>query len=235
MAKKEQNISHVHDKFFKENFSQKEVASEFIQTVLSAEICNRLDFTKLEISNASFVDEDLSENFADLVYTIDYQGNNKIQICLLLEHKSYLDEYPHLQLNRYMLNIWQQNIKQKQPLMPTIPMIIYHGKSTWKYRKFADYFKNMDENLSCYVPNFDYELVDLSKLPDDKIMGFKNKFLALSTLLMKYSHRQKYLLEIRDKFEKIVKEIENFSDLKVIHSSFLYIFPKYVSKVADNV
>src|ERR1700712_2297198 len=100
---KKQNISNIHDKFFKENFSKKEIAAEFLQTIFPETLKAVIDLASLELSNASFVDEELAENFADLVYLADYQGNTKVQISLLLEHKSFKDDYPHLQLMRYML------------------------------------------------------------------------------------------------------------------------------------
>ena len=46
--------------------------------------------------------------------------------------------------------------------------------------------------LSRYVPTFDYVLIDLSLLPDEKIAAFTNQFLRLSTALMKYESRRKW-------------------------------------------
>ena len=68
-----------------------------------------------------------------------------------------------------MLNIWKTQIKQGKGLTPIIPIIVYHGKDRWKYKPFKAYFKELDDFLSGYTPNFDYIKVDLSDYSDEEI------------------------------------------------------------------
>ena len=63
----EQQIN-PHDKFFKEIFSRKNEVKDFIQGFLPTEIVENIQFESLELDSNSYVDEELKENFADIVY-----------------------------------------------------------------------------------------------------------------------------------------------------------------------
>jgi predicted transposase/invertase (TIGR01784 family) len=82
----------------------------------------------LKLSNGSFIDADLAEHLADLVYEVEYAGD-QASIILLFEHKSYQEDFPEWQLLRYMTNIWKEEQKQKKNSKIVIPIIIHHGKT----------------------------------------------------------------------------------------------------------
>ncbi|MEZ4828082.1 MAG: Rpn family recombination-promoting nuclease/putative transposase [Bacteroidia bacterium] len=42
--------------------------------------------------------------------------------------KSYPVDFPHLQILRYMLEIWDRQVREQQPLSLIIPILVYHGK-----------------------------------------------------------------------------------------------------------
>jgi predicted transposase/invertase (TIGR01784 family) len=184
----------------------------------------KLRLETLELENNSFVDENLEEYFADILYTCQYGASEKIRIALLYEHKSYKEDYPHWQLNKYMLSVWQSGLKQKKNKpIPIIPIVIYHGKEKWTYQPMNSYFGNIDDNLFKYIPNFEYHLFDLNKISDEKITNFKNKFLAVSALLFKYSSFKKYVKKIENELIDLMKLIDNQDDNKFIKSVVLYI------------
>ncbi len=177
-------IINPHDKFFKETFSKKEEARDLILHILPKQLSNRIDITSLELDKTSYVDEELKENFSDIVYNCRYNKTVDIKISFLIEHKSYRVDYPHIQLLKYLLKIWETNIKQKQVLTPVIPIIIYHGKHEWNKQNFIDYFPGIDENIKCFLPIFDYLLTDLSKYSDEDIMDMFNTITVTTSLLL---------------------------------------------------
>jgi len=61
------------------------------------------------LSNASYVDEDLSEYFADLVYETTF-AREGVLITLLFEHKSFT-EFPQWQLLQYITNTGKEEQK----------------------------------------------------------------------------------------------------------------------------
>jgi predicted transposase YdaD len=158
-------IQNVHDKFFKESFSRVDVASNFLEEMVNDSFVKKLHLDTLKLENGSYIDEKFEESFADIIYTCQYGKENKtVKIALLYEHKSYKEDYPHWQLVKYMVNVWQSDTKQRRAKpIPIIPIVIYHGKAKWKHQSMREYFENLDEDFFKYIPDFEYHLVDLSK------------------------------------------------------------------------
>ena len=215
-----------HDAIFKENFSKLENAIDLINNVLPKEIKDGIDFKTLVLENDSYTDKKLKKYFSDLVYTCDYK-NNQIKIALLFEHKSYFVEYPHFQLLKYKIKIWEQNIKKKEPFKIVIPIIFYHGVKKWNYISFKEYFKEIDENLIKYIPIFEYLLIDLSKYSDDEVKDkmfntIENKILMN---IMKNIFNEKKITENLVKYLEVGRlYFENESGIKFIESVIYYLF-----------
>ncbi|WP_169703963.1 Rpn family recombination-promoting nuclease/putative transposase [Candidatus Kuenenia stuttgartensis] len=81
-------ILNPHDKFFKETFSIRENAIDFLSGRFPPEILKKLDLSTLTQDNSSYIDEELKEHFSDIVYTC-FCKDKEIRITLLFEHKSY--------------------------------------------------------------------------------------------------------------------------------------------------
>ena len=194
-------ITNPHDKFFKESFTNKEIATDFIKGSFPKELVDNLDLSSLDLDNNSYIDEELKDYYSDLVYNCSYK-DMKIKISILFEHKSFVPDYPFLQLLKYIIKIWDFNIKQKEKLIPVIPLIFYHGKEKWEYKKINQYFTGIDNILEKYIPAFDYLLMDLSKYDNEDIKEkiFKNEFLKISLLIFKNIYDE----------EKLKKNLENF-------------------------
>ncbi|MEA5139622.1 Rpn family recombination-promoting nuclease/putative transposase [Arcicella rigui] len=180
------HLNNPHDKFFKETFSRLDIAQSFIEETFPSEIRDKINLLTLTKINASFTDADLSEHLADIVYQTEYAGQQAL-VSLLFEHKSYPEKYPHLQLLRYMNNVWHEEQKQNKPLSVVISTVIYHGESTWKKLSMLTYFGNTHESLHPFIPQFDYLLFSLNGIEDYQIENFKSDMLGLATMLMKHS------------------------------------------------
>ncbi|RME55879.1 MAG: transposase, partial [Deltaproteobacteria bacterium] len=76
-------ITNPHDAFFKETFSKKAYAADFLEGVLPAPLRAKLDLDTLRLENASYIDERLAEHFSDLVYGCTWQGSREIRVSLL--------------------------------------------------------------------------------------------------------------------------------------------------------
>ncbi len=189
----DKNLANSHDKFFKNLFSRKKEVKEFIIKTLPKELVKNINLKTLKLDNSEYVDEQLKSSYSDVVYNCLYGENTEIKISILFEHKSYPEKYPHLQLLRYILNLWQTQIKQKQNLTPVIPIIFYHGQQKWNKKTFEDYFYNIDNELRRFIPEFDYQLIDTSNYSDLEIKKlFDSLELQIGLLLLKNifdSHR----------------------------------------------
>ena len=98
-----------HDLFFKQTFSIRENAVDFVKHTLPPELADGIDFSTLALEKGSHVDTTLAEHFSDTVYTCQFSGI-KIKIALLFEHKSSPDNNLQFQLHRYMGNLWENSI-----------------------------------------------------------------------------------------------------------------------------
>ena len=185
-------IASPHDKFFKEVFSDIENVADFINGIFPEEIKANLNLNSLAIDNNSYIDEKLEEQFSDIVYTCEYKGTGQIRVTLLFEHKSYQVKYPHFQILKYMVNIWETCIKQNTELTPVIPVVVYHGEGRWDSRDLSEYFSGIDKNLVRYIPGFNYILADLSRYTDDEIKDslFQKVSLETAFLIMKNIHNE---------------------------------------------
>ena len=125
-------LSNPHDRFFKETFSRIEVARDLLANYLPAEVVALLDLDTLEARPDSFIDADLQEQFADLLYKVQLRDGREAYVYLLLEHKSYADPATPFQLLRYEVRIWEQDRRNGEELRPIIPLVLYHGREQWQ-------------------------------------------------------------------------------------------------------
>ena len=63
-------IANPHDRFFKDVFSRRETAQDFLQHYLPPDLRDQLDLASLEISKDSFIDAELQEHFSGLLYKV---------------------------------------------------------------------------------------------------------------------------------------------------------------------
>jgi predicted transposase YdaD len=79
-----------HDALFKHVFSHPKRAAEELRHVLPDRVARHIDWQTLEPLPGSFVDDELRERHADLLYRVRLGGRPAF-IYILLEHKSHDD------------------------------------------------------------------------------------------------------------------------------------------------
>jgi len=169
-------IQNPHDKFFKETFGNLAVAKDFLRNYLPQNIMDIVDINSLEPQKDSFINEELQEVFSDMLFQVDI-NNKEGYIYFLFEHKSYPSQNIAFQLLNYMVRIWERKMKieidHKIPVV--IPLVIYHGKETWKIKtslgEMIRGYEDLPEEIRAYIPNYQYVLYDISRFSDDEIKG----------------------------------------------------------------
>lgn len=167
------DITNPHDKFFKETFSQPEIARDFLANYLPEAVRPLLDLNQLKLEKDSFVDPQLLEHFSDLLYGVPLaEGEGTVFVYLLLEHKSYFDPLTPLQILGYMVRFWERRGREGQKtLEPIIPLVLYHGRERWQgSQRLGDLYTGPEE-LRLYLPDFTYQLTDLSRHNSETIKG----------------------------------------------------------------
>jgi len=121
-------LSQPHDRFFSKCFSHMETAEDILINNIPA-IAKLIAPGTLQNCSEKFVNQELERYYSDLLLKANLKNGGEVYIYLLIEHKSYQTPKISFDLNRYMLQIWEDEIEKTKPLPFIFPIVIYHGKS----------------------------------------------------------------------------------------------------------
>jgi len=160
-----------HDVLFKDTFGEIDKARQALRAALPSEVDALVDWSKLRRDSASFVNKELSERFADLLYSAVTRDGEPIFVYLLFEHKSSHDPWAVLQMLEYMAEIWRM-YRRKEPNAPHLPPILPHlfthvrrGTTSEQRVVFQDCFGpslTSIPSLGAYVPHFEVVYQELA-------------------------------------------------------------------------
>lgn len=197
--------SKPHDEFFKATFGRIEIALDYLLSMLPATLLQELDLSKLKRINGSFVSPALKETFSDVVYQSPLIGTEQsVLLSFIIEHKSKPESRPHFQLLRYMLDFWEEQLKQhkqkkqksKAILSPIIPILVYQGQEKWEKPNMSSYFgKELPLSLLPFLPQFDYIFTHVTAMSDAQILELKKGLLINTFLMMKHIWNPEYILQ----------------------------------------
>jgi recombination-promoting nuclease RpnB len=120
------NLISPHDKLFKITMSRPDVAKEFLQEHLPANIKKLVDLSTLKQEPTEFIDEILQGCESDILYSVHF-GHKQGYIYSLFEHLSGPDEMIALRVLRYMICVmeWHWKKTKAKVLCPIYPIIVY--------------------------------------------------------------------------------------------------------------
>ncbi|MGY8619541.1 Rpn family recombination-promoting nuclease/putative transposase [Pantoea agglomerans] len=186
--KKKNSTPTPHDATFRQFLSQPDIARDFMELHLPAELRAICDLSTLKLESGSFVEDDLRQYFSDILYSLK-TSNGDGYIHVLVEHQSTPDRHMAFRLMRYAVAAMHRHLEAGHKQLPlVIPVLFYTGKrSPYPYStRWLDEFEDplLAENL--YVSTF--PLVDVTVIPDEEIMGHRS--MAALTLLQKHIHQR---------------------------------------------
>ncbi|MCH1896811.1 Rpn family recombination-promoting nuclease/putative transposase [Leptospira borgpetersenii] len=125
-------VNNPHDRLIRETFQDKKEAATFFKNTLPPEVVELLDLENLELTESSFVSEELKQEQTDLLFQIPLKSGNKSNVYLLFEHKSYLENTIYIQLLGYLTEIYRNQQRSGESFSVVIPFVFYHGEKEWK-------------------------------------------------------------------------------------------------------
>jgi predicted transposase YdaD len=177
-----------HDTFIRAIMGNREIALNYFETCLPEKVLKNLDFSSLRQLPDTYVSKELQKSISDIVYSCRKAGSEvEVKICLLIEHKSYIDKYTPIQIGSYIFSGLLKQISDGESPSLIIPILLYHGKAQWEYRTLVGLFDKLEPELQEFVPDYQYIFHNLGQIPDNQIQALHNKFLAASLLALKYS------------------------------------------------
>jgi Putative transposase, YhgA-like/Domain of unknown function (DUF4351) len=203
-----------HDALFKSAFTEVEHAAAHLRVILPAELCARIDFTKLAVVPGSFVDANLRFRHTDVLYRAVIGGKEAL-IYLLHEHQSRVEALMGFRVLRYEVRIWDHYIAahpQTKKLPPILAVVVYHGETGWyAATSFEDLLDVGDEDRAAvgpYVPRFQFVLDDLTVSSDAELRSRPmSAFARLVLWLLKHAREPGHILGGLEPWAAVIGEL----------------------------
>ena len=119
-----------HDEFFRRIYSSPEFAKDLIKVGLSQKTRKLMDLDQIRSERERF-----RVKTVDLMFSVPLKktGEEDYRFFILIEHKSSCDpKRLFRQIFSYQCGFYEQSLREDKPPKPLIPLVIYHGKSSWK-------------------------------------------------------------------------------------------------------
>lgn len=186
MKKKKSPVPH--DATFRQFLKHPDVARDFMQLHLPAELREICDLNTLRLESGSFVEDDLRQYFSDVLYSLKTSAGDGY-IHVLIEHQSTPDRHMAFRLMRYAIAAMQRHLEAGHKKLPlVIPVLFYTGKRT-PYPYSTRWFDEFDDpGVAENLYGSAFPLVDVTVIPDDEIMTHRS--MAALTLMQKHIHQR---------------------------------------------
>ncbi len=221
-------IQNPHDKFFKKVFGDPLRAKDFLVNYLPESIVDIIDVDSLELQKDSYIDQELQESFSDLLYKT--KVNKWVgYLYLLFEHKSYPSRDIAFQLLKYIVRIWDRKIEGLGQLPVIIPLVIYHGKDTWKIRSVLEEiisgYNELPADIKRLIPNYEFLFYDFCRFTDEEIKGETTNQIAIMLMREIQAKGPSAIVDITSKIAILIRQIEDQSlGLEYFEIIMRYIF-----------
>ncbi|EIW9274961.1 Rpn family recombination-promoting nuclease/putative transposase [Klebsiella variicola] len=202
--KKKPGTPTPHDATFRQFLANPDVARDFMQLHLPAELQALCDLNTLKLESGTFVEDDLRQYASDILWSMKTTTGDDGYIHLLLEHQSSADKNMAFRQLRYAVAAMQRHLEAGHKKLPlVIPVLFYHGsRSPYPFStNWLDCFSNPEQAGRVYTN--DFPLVDVTVINDDEIMNHRR--MAALTLLMKHI-RQRDMMELLDRLPRVMVE-----------------------------
>ena len=231
-------INNPHDKFIKALMNDRQMALEYLHNFLEKEIAERIDFDSIYISDSSYIDENLSSSFSDIVFHARLKDTKEdIEIGLLIEHKSYIEVYTIFQILYYLSSAWIKAIRKNEKPKLIVPILFYHGKEKWEYSTINDYFNKLPAQFKKFVPDFDFIFNNLQTMNDGQTKALENQFLSASLLSMKHYFESSWLeANIIELFSAISDKNGNLNQMYLVYLlNFVKVDKEKMKQITSNL
>jgi predicted transposase/invertase (TIGR01784 family) len=184
----ESPLHQPHDKLVKSTFSDPDNARAFLQAHLPRKLTRHIDWRTLNLASGSFIDPEFAATSSDLLFTAQIDGRPAF-LYILFEHQNQEDPLIALRLLTYMVRIWNDHLRNNPgaaKLPPILPLVLAQDNKPWKsstrFAELIDIPEGAGEELKKHIPDFEFQLVELFRMPFEKILGTPMGILTLRAL-----------------------------------------------------
>lgn len=217
--KAKENINNIHDKSYKDIFSNKEEFYNFLSDFVDENIAKEINPESLMLIDKSFVLPDYAELESDLIYKGKI-GEDEVIIYVLLEFQSSVDYRMAIRLFFYIAELWRDVIKntakteyeKKEFKLPAIlPIVIYNGKEKWTATKTLGEQISKRELLKDYIIDFKYPVIEVNNFKKETLYETQTLVSAFFALdqNMDWTEFLTRLIEISQIYKALSEENKN--------------------------
>ena len=187
MSRPENPLHQPHDKLVKSTFSDPDNARAFLESHLPRKLARRIDWKSLTLVSGSFIDPEFAATSSELLFTAKIDGQPAF-LYILFEHQNQEDPLIGLRLLTYMVRIWNDYLRNNPSvtkLPPILPLVLAQDNKPWKSStRFADLIDIPEGagEMKKHIPDFEFQLVELFRMPFEKILGTPMGILTLRAL-----------------------------------------------------
>lgn len=187
----------VHDSGYKRLFSNKTIFRQLIETFVEEEWVSRLDFTRAERLDKSFVSEHYKETEADIIYKVPLHDTEKvIYLCLLIEFQSTVYRFMTLRTLQYTCDFYMDfvlsNKNVRHLMLPAMfPLVLYNGDDKWTAPDNLDELIENAVDLGEYGLHFKHFVIAENEFGKEALLRIRN---IISTLFLAETHYDYELL-----------------------------------------
>jgi len=225
-------MHNIHDKYIKERLQVRQNAIDFLKIAISDPSLYKINWETLTYSPTSYVDDHLKEVFADIVFTCQLEDGTDALCTIIIEHKSYEDQFVAFQLLGYMSRSYLQQIKNKEKLSIVIPLLFCHHSGNYEYKKIESFFDHKFSELLDFVPKYKVMLFNVHDLNDEAIFSVRN--VAISTMLLTQKHINNPA-KLLNKLSKIYESLQTQEERNFFNSNYVYIMMIAERKSIDRL
>ena len=191
--------------------------------ILAPDLAARLDITRAERVNRSFVPADLQKEESDLIFRIAYwnddvEAGTSVMIYVLLEHQSRPDSLMGLRLLSYMMQLWESQRREAQDaslpasqlrLSLVVPVVFYTGVDTWNTLPGLGALLDAPPALGRFVPTWDTLFLNLHNTSPDDLTRFST---AIGYALRVLQAEREPLLELEQVLNEAMVGLEGLGE-----------------------
>lgn len=208
--KNSKDLPSPHDTFFKFLFGNLQNIKDFLSTFFP-QLSKHLVLNSVELKPTEKFSHLRNQSlYLDLVVKAKMKGQD-LHIYLIFEHKANPDREVYLQLLRYKLACWEEDLKHKRPYTPILAIIFYQGKNKWPYpMKFSEFFPTIPKELKDHHLDFEPFLFDLTKIKNEDLQRLisRNRILRMGLEVLKraqWGNKEDFLTLLED-LEDLLRE-----------------------------
>jgi predicted transposase/invertase (TIGR01784 family) len=124
-----EEVGNPHDAFFKSLLGRRALIIEFLRHYLPKDVTADFNLRTLEVVKDSFISEELSRYFSDLIFRVKLRSGEDAYVYVLLEHKSAPEKWAPLQLLGYKVKLWERAKDAGARMLPlVIPVVLLSCK-----------------------------------------------------------------------------------------------------------